>query len=128
MEKNSRCEFTEQGDKNDSFQNKQNRLRKRSEKERIQGNKSRSKIVPSSPNSISSAQTIPKIRSTIESLLVQSNMVQIISLPNLLHTSTSNGLNQEKERVKHKNLEIRRRFAPPTLEQRKIARINFDKY
>ncbi|KAA6359559.1 MAG: hypothetical protein EZS28_044914, partial [Streblomastix strix] len=37
-----------------------------------------------------------------------------------------NGSNEDTERVRHKNLELRRRSAPPTLDQRKISRINID--
>ncbi|KAA6354402.1 MAG: hypothetical protein EZS28_050071, partial [Streblomastix strix] len=71
-------------------------------------------------------QTIPSIRSNGESLLIQSNALRNAALPNLLRTSTSNGSNEDTERVRYKNFELRRRSAPPTLEQRKIARINFD--
>ncbi|KAA6393403.1 MAG: hypothetical protein EZS28_011073 [Streblomastix strix] len=98
MEENSGCERTEQGDTNDSFQDEQNRSNERFDKERRLGNKLRSKVSLSPPN----------------------------SLPNLLRTSTSNGSNENMERVKHKNFELRRRSSPPTLEQRKIARINIE--
>ncbi|KAA6319931.1 MAG: hypothetical protein EZS28_054755, partial [Streblomastix strix] len=55
-----------------------------------------------------------------------SNALRNTALPNLLRTSTSNGSNEDTERVRHKNFELRRRSAPPILEQRKIARINLD--
>ncbi|KAA6371229.1 MAG: hypothetical protein EZS28_033244, partial [Streblomastix strix] len=126
MEENSGCERTEQGDTNNSFQDELNRSSERFDKERRLGNKLRSKISLSPPNSISTTQTISSIRSNGESLLIQSNALRNAALPNLLRTSTSNGSNKDTERVRHKNFELRRRSAPPTLEQRKIARINFD--
>ncbi|KAA6373128.1 MAG: hypothetical protein EZS28_031344, partial [Streblomastix strix] len=126
MEENSGCECFEQGDINNSFQDECNRSSERFDKERRLGNKLRSKISLSPPNSISITQTISSIRSNGESLLIQSNALRNAALPNLLRTSTSNGSNEDTERVRHKNFELRRRSAPPTLEQRKIARINFD--
>ncbi|KAA6379245.1 MAG: hypothetical protein EZS28_025230 [Streblomastix strix] len=104
--------------------NEWNRLSERFDQERRQKNKLRSKISFSPPNSISTTQTIPSIRSIGESLLIQGNAVWNTALPNLLRTSISNGSNEDTERVRHKNSELRRRSAPPTLEQRKIAKIN----
>ncbi|KAA6370439.1 MAG: hypothetical protein EZS28_034034 [Streblomastix strix] len=89
----------------------------RFDEERRLGNKFRSKISLSPPNSISTTQTIPSIRSNGESLLIQSNALRNAALPNLLRTSTSNGSNEDMERVRYKNFELRRRSAPPTLEQ-----------
>ncbi|KAA6393744.1 MAG: hypothetical protein EZS28_010734 [Streblomastix strix] len=126
MEKNSGCERTEQGGTNNSFKEEWNRLSEGFNKERRLGNKLRFKIILSTPNSISTTQTIPCIRSNWESLLIQSNAIRNATVPNLLRTSTSNGSNEDTERVKHKNFELRRRSAPPTLEQRKIARIHID--
>ncbi|KAA6347438.1 MAG: hypothetical protein EZS28_052029 [Streblomastix strix] len=126
MKENSGCEFTEQGDTNDSFQDERNRSGKRLDQERRLGNDSRSKISFSRPNSISNTQTIPSIRSNGESLLIQSNAVWYIAFPNLLRTSTSNGSNEDTERFRHKDFELHRRSAHPTLEQRKIAKINLD--
>ncbi|KAA6385093.1 MAG: hypothetical protein EZS28_019380 [Streblomastix strix] len=126
LEENSGCEFNEQGDINDSFQDEWNRSGERFEQERRFGNEFRSKISLSPLNSISTTSIIPSIRSNGESLLIQSNAVWITALPNNLRTSTSNGPNEDTERVRHKNSELRRRSAPPTVEQRKIARINFD--
>ncbi|KAA6381101.1 MAG: hypothetical protein EZS28_023369 [Streblomastix strix] len=102
MEENSGCECTEQGNTNDSFQDEWNRSNERFDKERRLGNMSRSQVGLSPPNIWNTA------------------------LPNLLHTSTSNGSNEDTERVRYKNSELRRRSAPPTLEQRKIAKINLD--
>ncbi|KAA6403395.1 MAG: hypothetical protein EZS28_001077 [Streblomastix strix] len=48
------------------------------------------------------------------------------TLPNLLRTITSNGSNEDTERVRHKNSELCRRSDPPTLEQTKIVKINID--
>ncbi|KAA6375720.1 MAG: hypothetical protein EZS28_028756 [Streblomastix strix] len=126
MEEKSGCERTEQGDTNNSFQDEWNRSSQIFKKERRLGNNLRSKISLSPPNSISTTQTIHIIRSNKESLLIQSNALRNAALPNLHRTSTSNGSNEDTERVRHKNFELRRRSAPPTLEQRKIARINID--
>ncbi|KAA6388977.1 MAG: hypothetical protein EZS28_015496 [Streblomastix strix] len=126
MDENSGCERTEQGNTNDSFQDEWNRSSERFDKESRLGNKSRSKISLSPPNSISTTQTIPSIRSNGESLLIQGNAVRNTALPNLLRTSTNNGSNEDMERVRHMNFELLRRSAPPTLEQRKIAKINLD--
>ncbi|KAA6394462.1 MAG: hypothetical protein EZS28_010015 [Streblomastix strix] len=81
MAENSGCEFSEQGDINDSFQDEWNRSSERIDKERKLGNKFRSKISLSLPNSISTTQTIPSIRSNGESLLIQSNAVRNTALP-----------------------------------------------
>ncbi|KAA6365225.1 MAG: hypothetical protein EZS28_039247, partial [Streblomastix strix] len=81
---------------------------------------------PEQSKCISTTQTIPSIRSNMESLLIQSNVVWNTALTNLLRTSTSNGSNEDMERVRHKNIEQRRRSAPPTLDQRKIAKLNLD--
>ncbi|KAA6401498.1 MAG: hypothetical protein EZS28_002981 [Streblomastix strix] len=126
MEENSGYDFTEYGDTNDSFQDEWNRLGERFDQKRRLGNESRSKISFSPPNSVSNTQTIPSIRSNGESLLIQGNAVWNAALSNLLRTSTSSGSNEDTERVRHKNSELRRRSAPPTLEQRMIARINLD--
>ncbi|KAA6375768.1 MAG: hypothetical protein EZS28_028708 [Streblomastix strix] len=126
MEENSGCVRIEQGDTNDSFQDEWNRSSKRFDKERRLGNNLRSKISLSPTNSISTTQTISSIRSNGESLLIQSNALRNAALSNLLRTSTSNGSNEDTERVRYKNFKLRRRSAPLTLEQRKIARINID--
>ncbi|KAA6354054.1 MAG: hypothetical protein EZS28_050419, partial [Streblomastix strix] len=55
-----------------------------------------------------------------------SNALRNAALPNLLRTSTSNGSNEDTERVRYKNFKLRRRSAPLTLEQRKVVRINVD--
>ncbi|KAA6379830.1 MAG: hypothetical protein EZS28_024640 [Streblomastix strix] len=47
--------------------------------------------------------------------------------PKLHRTSTSNGSNENSERIRYKNIEFRGRSAPPPFEQRNIERINFDK-
>ncbi|KAA6388582.1 MAG: hypothetical protein EZS28_015892 [Streblomastix strix] len=53
MEENSGCEFTEQGDINDSLQDEWNRSGERFDQERRLGNKLRSKISISPPNTLS---------------------------------------------------------------------------
>ncbi|KAA6350732.1 MAG: hypothetical protein EZS28_051876 [Streblomastix strix] len=126
IEKNSRCEFIEQGNTNDSFQDEWNRSNERVDKERRLGNKSRPKIGLSLPKIISTAQTVTSIRSNGESLLILSNADWNTALPNLLRTSTNNGSNEDTERVRHKTTELRRLSAPTTLEQRKITKINLD--
>ncbi|KAA6399029.1 MAG: hypothetical protein EZS28_005446 [Streblomastix strix] len=75
---------------------------------------------------ISNTQTIPSIRSNGESLLIQINAAWNAAIPNLPRTSASNGPNENTERVIHKDFELRGRSAPPTLEQRKIAKIILD--
>ncbi|KAA6361360.1 MAG: hypothetical protein EZS28_043113, partial [Streblomastix strix] len=124
MEENSGCECPEQEDTNNSFQDEWNRSGERFDQKRILGNMLRSKISLSPPKRISTIQTIPSIRSNEESLLIQSNALRNAALPNLLRTSSSNCTNENKEIVRHKNFELRRRSAPPTLEQREVARIN----
>ncbi|KAA6338641.1 MAG: hypothetical protein EZS28_052680, partial [Streblomastix strix] len=126
MEENSECDCTEQGNTNDSMQDEWNSSIERFDKERRRGNKFRSKISLSPPNSISITQTIPSIRSNGESLLIQGNAGLNTALPNLLRSSTSNSSNEDTERVRHKNSELRRRSALRTQEQRKIAKINID--
>ncbi|KAA6369730.1 MAG: hypothetical protein EZS28_034743 [Streblomastix strix] len=126
MEENSGSEHTEQGDTNNSFQDEWNRQSDRFDKEARLGNKFRSKISLSPPNCIYTTQSIPSIRSNGESSLIQINALRNATLPNLLRTSTCNSPNEDMERVRHKNFELRRRSAHPTLEQRKIARINLD--
>ncbi|KAA6369990.1 MAG: hypothetical protein EZS28_034483 [Streblomastix strix] len=126
MKENSECKFTEQGDINDSLQDEWNRSSERFDKERRLGNKSGSKISLSSSNIITTTQTISSIRSNGESLLIQSNAVWNTALSNLLHTSTNNGSNEDTVRVRHKNFELRRRYATPSFEQRKIAKINLN--
>ncbi|KAA6328458.1 MAG: hypothetical protein EZS28_053714 [Streblomastix strix] len=95
MEENSGCERTEQGDTNDSYKDEWNRSSGRFDQERRLGNKFRSKISFSPPNGISTAQTIPSLRSNGESLLIQGNTVWNTALPNLLRRSTSNGSNED---------------------------------
>ncbi|KAA6394523.1 MAG: hypothetical protein EZS28_009946, partial [Streblomastix strix] len=126
IEENSRGEFTEQGDINESFQDIWNRLGQRSDRERRLDKKSRSKVGLSPPNSISTTQTIPSIRSNGQSLLIQGNAVQNTALPNLLRTSTSNGPNQDTERIKYKNSQLCRRSTTPTFGQGKITKIKID--
>ncbi|KAA6362325.1 MAG: hypothetical protein EZS28_042148 [Streblomastix strix] len=126
MEENSGYECTEQGNTNDSFQDEWNRSSERLDKERGLGNKFRSKIRFSPLNRISTIQTIPSIRSNGKSLLIKNNAVWNTALPKFLRTSTSIGPNEDTERVRLKNSELCRRSAPPTLEQRKIAKINLD--
>ncbi|KAA6379726.1 MAG: hypothetical protein EZS28_024749 [Streblomastix strix] len=99
MQKNSGCEFVEQGNTSDLFQDEWNRSSERFDKERRLGNKFRSKISLSPPNNISTTQSIPSIRSNGESILIQSNAVWNTEFPNHIHTSTSNGSNEDTERV-----------------------------
>ncbi|KAA6357486.1 MAG: hypothetical protein EZS28_046988 [Streblomastix strix] len=126
MEENSECDCTEQGNTNDSLQDEWNSSIQRFVQERRLDNKFGSKISLSPPNSISITQTIPSIRSNGESLQIQGNAVLNTALLNLLRSSTSNSSNEDTERVRHKNSELRRLSAFPTLEQRKIAKINID--
>ncbi|KAA6397540.1 MAG: hypothetical protein EZS28_006932 [Streblomastix strix] len=121
MEENSGCEFIEYGDINDSFQVEYNISSEKFVNERRLGNQSRSKIGLSPLNNISTTQNILCIRSNGGNLLIRSNAVWNAAFTNLLPTSTSNGPNQDIERVRHMNTQLRRRSAPPTLEQRKNA-------
>ncbi|KAA6380588.1 MAG: hypothetical protein EZS28_023885 [Streblomastix strix] len=126
MEENSGCELTEQIDVNDSFQDEWNGSRQRFDKKRRMDNKSRSKISLSSSCYISTAQTVPNIRSNGESLLLQGNADWNIALRIHLRAGTNSGSNEDTKRVRHKNTELHKRSTSPTLEQRKIAKINFD--
>ncbi|KAA6372055.1 MAG: hypothetical protein EZS28_032415 [Streblomastix strix] len=126
MEENSGCECIEQGNTNDLFQDEWNRSSERFDKERRLRNRFGSKINLSLPNSISTTLTIPSIRSNGECFLIKGKAILNTTLPKLLRTNASNGFNEDTERVRHKNIELRRRSAPLTLEQRKIAKIFLD--
>ncbi|KAA6398100.1 MAG: hypothetical protein EZS28_006377 [Streblomastix strix] len=110
----------------DSFQDAGNRSSERFDKERRLDNNSRSKVDFSPPNSISTEQTLPSIRSNKESLLIQRNSVWDTEFTILFRAGISNSPIQNMESVGLQNPQLCRRSAHPTLEQRKIARINFD--
>ncbi|KAA6377343.1 MAG: hypothetical protein EZS28_027128 [Streblomastix strix] len=128
MEENSGCECSEQGNTNNSFQDEWNRSSERFDQERKLGNKLRSKISLSPPNCNSTSQTIPSIQSNGKSIPIQSNAIWNTTFPNLLRTSLSNGLNEDTERIRYKNIKLRRRSVSPTLRQKQIENADVNYY
>ncbi|KAA6361100.1 MAG: hypothetical protein EZS28_043374, partial [Streblomastix strix] len=112
IEENSGCELTEQGDINDSFKmNGTDQMRDLIRK----GDWTTSLHLKSAFHHLI---VYPPHRSYL-AFEAMGKVYQNRAMPN--------GSNEDTERVRYKNFELRRRSAPPTLEQREIAKINLDK-